>query len=384
MSEKKSFNELSKIIFEDFDQPPWPCFTRPYDEELFSSWLTRVARRHLLRFYSFCSSRFSGHEFWNRDFDRFLPQQIQEVILKQSITQEELDRTLLTSFEGNIFLTTSKTHSFWITPFSLYENTRRHAGRLMVCPQCLQNDGDSPYFRKLWRLTISTVCEKCSTVLIDRCPNCGSEINYLHAERGKKLHTPLFPISYCWKCLFDLSEAKTKKATLGAVAVQKKLLDILRKGYDEDHHLNYSHLYFDVLKKIITILNSSREDFGLFRSAIDKKGHFIAHTPLDNKLNSFETLNVSARASLLMKATWLLENWPIRFREITKGVNLRSKFFLDDFKNCPNWFYQEVNQNNRLVFAKWRNNYPNYSYSSFSQLAVHKASKLTKKGEDRC
>lgn len=377
MKEERPFNDLSKIIFQDFDQPPWPCFVKPLEDELLSSWLTRIARNHLLRYFSFCSSHFMESEFWNRDLDKVLPDSIRNSILGKSIIQDEqINRMLLSSYSGRVFLAISETRSFWLTSFNFYRNFRKHSGNMMICPKCLRNDA-SPYFRRKWRLTLSVVCADCGVELLDCCPNCGSEINYLQSEKGKKMQSPLFPITCCWKCLYDLRKAKAKKASTEVLEMQRKLYGIIEDGYVDSPLLScYSHLYFDVLKKMVSIINNPSHKLDLFRKVLAKESQQKVIMPKDNRLNSFETQNVSSRRGLLLSSYWLLEDWPRRFRRITKTAQLRSKTLFSDFPDCPYWFYKEVNENNRLVFANWRRDYPEYSYSSFNELSSFRSSKI--------
>ncbi|WP_369124446.1 TniQ family protein, partial [Undibacterium sp. CCC2.1] len=52
---------------------------------------------------------------------------------------------------------------------------KRNAYGLQFCPTCLAEDS-VPYFRRRWRVAFYTVCNEHKTMLLDRCPKCGSSV----------------------------------------------------------------------------------------------------------------------------------------------------------------------------------------------------------------
>jgi hypothetical protein len=50
------------------------------------------------------------------------------------------------------------------------------AGWIQYCPACLAEDR-TPYFRRRWRLVVSTCCPRHGVILADRCPVCGGTLN---------------------------------------------------------------------------------------------------------------------------------------------------------------------------------------------------------------
>ena len=48
----------------------WPLRPRPYNGELFSSWLVRVARCYEMPVQKFCREVWPGREVWRGDIDR--------------------------------------------------------------------------------------------------------------------------------------------------------------------------------------------------------------------------------------------------------------------------------------------------------------------------
>jgi hypothetical protein len=340
-------------------------------------WLTRVARNHLVRFYAFCSANFDGCEFWNRDLDLHLPGLIRTRIQsKCSLGNEDIDRMILHSLYPNLSLHIDRTKAFWLTPLSFYSNNRAHLAGISICPDCLKKDGDTAYYRIAWRNAMTTVCVNCGKYLIDQCPWCKAKINYILAERGKKFQAHLFPITCCWNCLSSLLDAPTKPASITSLSIQTTLNDYLTNGCAESRGLQYSHLYFDVLKKVISLLNKPNTlPLVKMQRLISRRGNFHFHKPLDNRTHPFNSLSINSRRELVEKAFWLLEEWPERFRKITTDCGLKSKYFLNDFQEAPYWFRSEIENHNRVVFFEWRKSYRDFSYSSFNEMSDWQVSK---------
>ena len=376
MSNKKSYLPFERIVFSEFDEIPWPCFIKPGDGEMLTSWLTRLAHNHLVRYYAFCSANFSGTEFWNRDLDRRLPDAIKKKIISKSQLNNDIVASMcLNTFQPNVFLADLEPRSYWITQLLFYQKNRKHDQSMMVCTECFKVDKENPYYRKKWRLTISTICVSCGKNLIDECPQCGASINYLLAERGKKFQAPLFPITCCWKCLFNLADFQSQNSSVQSLVVQKKIDQYVETGHAADRGLGYSHLYFLVLKKIITLLNKDNDQLKRLQELICAEVNIEFSEPSGNRQNTFNNLKVEARRSLLEKAAWLLDDWPFRFRSITEKCNLRSKLFFDDFPDCPYWFYDEVRTYNQLVHSEWRKSFPDFKYGSFREFSTWQVSK---------
>jgi hypothetical protein len=320
---------LSNIVFKSFKDPPWPAFVKPQPGELFSSWLLRLSRSHLLRYYSFCSSYFEGIEFWDRDLDKFLPQGIQDIVVRKTILkQDDIKQMLLSSFYPNLYVSELSSRNPWFTPFSVYSHKygARNRTTLSICPSCLKKDNEQPYFRKSWRLSIQTICENCECNLIDKCPNCSMPINHLTLERGRKNQMSIFPITFCWKCLYDLKSHQITKPTEQFLNMQGFINTTIELGYDISHSLHYSHLYFTVLKKILGLLNKgNNQQLKKLQELICISTNLDFIPPTNGRENPYELMSIEKRSNFLFKAYWLLADWPNRFRELTARAGLKSK-----------------------------------------------------------
>src|SRR5205814_803631 len=73
------------------------------------------------------------------------------------------------------------------------------------CPLCLHEDKE-PYYRKRWRLAFMTCCEIHAVALLDRCPQCGSPVNFHRNELGDPNVSHAVSTTHCFKCALDLSD----------------------------------------------------------------------------------------------------------------------------------------------------------------------------------
>ncbi|MFC5849243.1 TniQ family protein [Deinococcus petrolearius] len=64
-------------------------------------------------------------------------------------------------------------HASWVLP----------GGAAVYCPQCLSED-DTPFFRRAWRLRVTTVCPVHGIPLRERCPHCSEVTGRFNSEHG--------------------------------------------------------------------------------------------------------------------------------------------------------------------------------------------------------
>lgn len=155
------------------DLLPWR--PKPLADELFSSWLCRVAYGNAPKLHTFCHALWPGQQIWTRDIDRLAPSTL--VTELASLTGTPLlavQSCLLNAFSGLLFEGDAARNGFhpWLLPIGIYHRVRRRAG-LQWCVQCLRAD-QQPFYRRRWRLAASTSCPIHHEVLTDRCRCCGT------------------------------------------------------------------------------------------------------------------------------------------------------------------------------------------------------------------
>lgn len=320
-----------------------PVIIQPKKDELFSSWLFRLACKNFSKAHTFCRFHLPGYSIWNRDIDRLASDQmINRLSLLTEIPIQTIYQLTLRSYENIIFVEVNKTtKQKWVLPLGIYHRTWKNFG-LQYCPRCLSRDSE-PYFRKFWRLGISVVCTECQLLLHDCCPNCRSPISFFRTDVGFKIAIAPKAITICPKCDFDLKESPRYSPMLGTIGFQIKINKIIetnrwRKDYSSLEYLN-------VLYQILKILKSESSVFKSFNDLIlDSESMRISKLA---KSKDFETLTTVEREHLIRIGCWLLEDWPERFISISKEAKLNTSAALRDSKSLPLWFVSEVNRLHR-------------------------------------
>lgn len=327
----------------------WPIHLKPYPDELLSSWLVRLAHAHGLKLQTFCGIVFGqGKNIWNRDIDKLAPDWLLHHLATATGTSiERVKDTTLKSYEGILY----KSHqpngnTKWINPLGIYHRTHKAYG-LQYCPICLAHDKE-PYFRKYWRLAFYTECEKHHILLHDRCPSCGSPINFHRVEMGIRSLIKPRSIVNCYKCNNDLRDASKSliNCTDWHTTVQyRTLLDFHELGwaFTENLTVQYSHQLFDVLRHLCVVMFSKRRANCLLPYITERLGfenvevHHVG-------IITFEKLNVRERHQLFHCAIWLTLDWPERFLRACYARKLSSAYLLHDYFDPPYWFYSVIDK----------------------------------------
>ncbi len=323
-----------------------PCTFHPFDDELFSSWLVRLAQKHSMKVQPFCRLLFQNVNVWNRDIDKAVPDEMLEILASKTLTPlKQIRKTTLKSYEGRLYLKhNAYGNTKWILPYGIYHRERKSYG-LVFCPLCLKKDGNHPYFRKHWRLAFSIICPHCNIFLHDRCPNCKKPIIFFRNDLGDRKQDTTKPISFCYNCQFDLGNSPATQAPIKLARTQRTLFRVLREGWKLD--VIYPHLYFDVLHQILKIVNGHRESHKQLQ--IDFMKRFPQYQLLkeeNSRFNSiFEIQPIEIRIPLLKYSTWLLEDFPKNFLPVLKYYSFKSSDLLRDMKNVPFWYEKIVIEN---------------------------------------
>ncbi len=344
-----------------------PVLLKPQPDELLSSWIMRYSREFLTKSHTFCKFILETENVWNRDIDLNVSDDfLQELSSKTFLKWETVYNTTLRSYYPNLFVHTIRK---WIVPIRVYHRTRKNAG-LMLCPGCLKKDV-TPYFRKKWRLSFSVVCPDCEVILIERCPKCNSPISFHRLEVGLKEAILNKDICICYKCSFDFRKAKASKADKSIVKFQKHLYSILDKGFSAE--IQYSHLYFDGIYQLARIIGSPVEKLKDFDKELSKCSGLQFKSKRTR--GEFDKMAIDDRLLIMSKISWLFEEWPRRFLNISASTRTYSSYLLRDMRNPPYWYWKLVMQNTYVVHTAWRANDLKYSnLSSYTTLGKKRLS----------
>lgn len=202
-----------------------PARPPPQPGELLSSWLTRLSRangQNVRRFTRAILSRSLDDglskrravQFWQHDVDRNATDEQLECFAEASgVNIETLRALTLSQLEGRLTdVVAAQGNSRWIMPLDAHAQVaRRYA--LQFCPACLRED-KAPYFRRVWRLALVTVCSRHRALLADRCPSCGASVVPHRTAFGTPDQVMARTITQCHACKIDLCDATLE--TLGA------------------------------------------------------------------------------------------------------------------------------------------------------------------------
>jgi transposase len=319
----------------------------PLPDELFTSWIVRLARENGTKLHTFSSLLFSEKRIWSRDLDKSADDRHLAVMEETTgFSARLIKETFLRSFEGKFYETHNPNgNSAWLMPVGVYHQTRRNYG-LQMCPVCLRDDGENGYYRKLWRVSWVTVCEKHKTILLDRCPNCVAPIVFHRGEMGYRNLYSNYSNVQCPKCDFYWTSNKAIDASIPAsreiIRFQLQLRESMDDGWTKINGYGVVHSipFFNGLKQILKLLSVIKQG-RKFREATSLKSGLPFNEPAEN-FHTFDLLPVEMRYEALGMADWLLFDWATRFVELAEASHCWSSTLLSGCVNIPFWYWSTV------------------------------------------
>lgn len=123
----------------------WPCHFKPETDELFSSWVARLALSHGVTVRQFLAEGIGLPERQSSsDIDRgLMPVYLERLAIKTASSLTQVVRSTLLVYRRVLF----PHHS----PLANWTWVRCQSNGLQFCPYCLYDD-KVPYFRRHWRL----------------------------------------------------------------------------------------------------------------------------------------------------------------------------------------------------------------------------------------
>ncbi len=326
----------------------WPVRYKPFPDEVLSSWLVRLAHGHGLKVQTFCNLIFGNRlQIWNRDIDRLAPEWLLNELSEKTGTDIEVARrTTVRSYEGRLFARFKPSGSLpWILVLKLYHRTFEGFG-FQFCPHCLSED-TQPYFRRSWRVALSTTCDRHQRLLLDRCPECGSGVAFHRRDMGKGADGIGELLSDCHHCGFDLRIAQTVVAPRyneAAMGWLESLRAELVTGTDQDTCLEK----LAVMRQLTRLLTSTSAKVVLHPHVCEAVG---IDEPLLIKGEKipFESRSLLERHHLIQLAAWLMADLEPRLRSAWSAQALRYNHMKKEFDDAPDWYISIVEK-----FANWR------------------------------
>ncbi|PWC40936.1 TniQ family protein [Azospirillum sp. TSO35-2] len=185
----------------------WATDPVPFPDELFSSWLARMAHANAMGPDSFLT----------------------HLRLKSRIVVADPDREQAPRLIA--YLERQTGHRGRIGPLQRFAHPigRPWAGTVVAprfCPLCWREDA-SPYLPWFWRVDLAAVCVRHNRFLHDRCPRCLAELVPLHGSARR-------PLWRCHGCGTDLRTVPAAKASRTVVRGQQLLQDLAALAEDID------------------------------------------------------------------------------------------------------------------------------------------------------
>ncbi|MCW8916511.1 MAG: TniQ family protein [Magnetovibrio sp.] len=301
----------------------WPSHPKPQQDELLSSWLSRVALSNAPRAHTFCHLVWPNKQIWTRDIDLCGDEALITSLSQHTATSLDKARsTKLEVFEGIVFeklIQNGRTR--WIMPTGVFHRERTRFG-LQWCPLCFQSD-DVSYFRKHWRFAFVSCCPRHGVILADRCHNCGSPV--LPFNRGPNI---------CHLCGIDLRDYPV---VIGeSVALQFEYC-LIKRAYDGHTCLApyepiYPIAYFDIIRRLVQLIAFSNHAQQLREIIARRYGGDPSPPVYDPDRHDIEFIPPKDRHKLMGLVARILPGWPFRLIGVCSEAEVWSSQILKDMK----------------------------------------------------
>lgn len=296
----------------------------PLNDEIFSSWLSRLAYKSKVSLNVFVDYYLSKElNFWFKDVDLKISSGVISFTKNATLlNDDQVLNMFLYSYEGIVFQSSGT---------RIIQNFLPTGVGTQYCPGCFNEP--IPYFKKDWRLITSVICPKCRCYLVERCPSCNAAITYHKTNRrkfGSKIEDTL-PIYVCSDCYFDFRKTNKEVAQFHELEYQKYIDNTLRSGYNRNSH--YSFLYFQALFLMAQNLRRPNSKTRRFLNEINEIYNWkLVRTNVNIKFwDSLERRNSLVLAYHLLKDFNLL-------KDMLKRTNVPRRSIITFKDTAPYWF----------------------------------------------
>lgn len=317
------------VYISKFGKNIWPLCVPPLPDELFSSWIYRLASNHRVNpdtLVNECLDKKLSIKI--NDMDIKPDSNIIDIITKNTpVKAEEIAKLFLTDYNSNIIENNIPEEVFNSLHFLKINDSKNKKNGIMFCPKCLSKG--APYFRKKWILSTSIICCECNSYLIDYCPGCHNPFSYWNTNKNS---TQIKSSITTCKCGYDISKFSFPLSPSQLEIDYQKYIDsTLFYGFND--HSQYSFTYFTTLMFTASMIKKMVK-----ASKYKKKLNKIYHDLIINIEVPTNKWTLSDRQHLLPIAFYLLENFPNRIKYIfPKKYKIKK-----EFGQLPYWFEKEL------------------------------------------
>lgn len=321
-----------------------PVHPHPHEDELFSSWLIRVAKGNAPRVHTFCHTIWPHKQIWNRDVDvSGYASLAKELSKRTGISMSKIRRLSLERYEGLVFERLNPSGlTPWVLPVGVYHRIRRRPG-LQWCPICLDED-ETPYFRRHWRMAFTSCCIRHGIVLADRCHECGAFAIPFRKE-----------FLSCYKCGTDLRKHPRRRAKIEAIAAEQMLNARALDGRTmlPLYKPIFSIAFFDVWHHLMNHVAYGPRSTRLRQAIARQFGGDPSPFP-DQKRHELEFLSAPDRNRLMDLVCRLFPGWPWKLIAVASASRSWASFILRSRKQAPFALWDPLRQ-----FAAGKPTHPN-------------------------
>ena len=295
---------------------PWALAPEPFSDELLSSWLSRVALKHVAQPTHFWRQEYKSPNLEN-DIDVYQPPGLLSFVAEKTSTPSSAVLSHTLNGLTKIYSLSPSKGCQWITRIG--HGTSRALHGLSYCPQCF-SESSVPYYRQAWRLAWVTGCPRHQCLLLDRCPHCNSAINPIWTP---EVHERL---GACFYCGGMLRETKTQACHPAALKFQQWLSNYLKTTKEDSDRKLFieERLLLEGLRKLVRFFLPD-----LSRAA-------------RNELN-FESLSIAERHQTLIQLTTQTRHWPYNL-QTTKHRRRSIYTIAQECGVMPTWLLSAIDQ----------------------------------------
>lgn len=334
-----------------------PVQIYPQTDELFSSWMTRLALANGLRINQL-AGLLTGRQrqLFCGDPDRgvwYGPDRSLAAMAGMDLCA--VQRTHLRAYEGYLWERVPK-HGAWRHVLHHAEGHRRAPLRgLQYCPSCLASDA-TPFFRRHWRLSFSVVCDWHGCALEECCPHCGSAVQPPRVGVNALRFDRPMGLTLCTRCDGSLLEAPHRaRPSDQLIDFQRLLLATLERGWISiAGRCVHSVAFFEGVHILMSLLDDDRIASSLIQAI--NPGKQVPENSTKTRYGGIEHRAWERRHLLVEVLAELLMNWPERAMEAFGRAGLSSskvlRYWSGPVIKAPFWLWRPVKDHlNRTMYV---------------------------------
>ena len=197
---------------------------KAFKDESLNSWLIRSSIANGSDPKSFYIALLDRYRAWNKDIDRYLPQeQAKQLSRLTSLDQQQIHNLTIEPYIKKIMKRKKlNRYSLWYFVIPTGRRGLSSVNGMHFCPRCLESS--NPYLKIRWRLAWNIGCSMHKIKLLNRCQKCNS----IFAPQQLNYDNP--NIHLCTSCGCDLRDSEIEGADDVALKFQEILNDILFNG----------------------------------------------------------------------------------------------------------------------------------------------------------